>query len=39
MLVHDVPSYEEFYGLIDNEIDDDEFDSDIEDEKIKKMNR
>lgn len=37
MLVHDVPSYEEFYGLIDNEIDDDEFDSDIEDEKIKKM--
>lgn len=37
MLVHDVPSYEEFYGLIDNEIDDEEFDSDIEDEKIKKM--
>ena len=37
MLVHDVPSYEEFYGLIDNEIGDDEFDSDIEDEKIKKM--
>ena len=37
VLVHDVPSYEEFYGLIDNEIGDDEFDSDIEDEKIKKM--
>lgn len=37
MLVHDVPSYEEFYGLIDNEIDDEEFDSDNKDEQIKKM--
>ena len=37
MQVHEIPSYEEFYGLIDNEIDDEEFDSDEKDEKIKKM--
>lgn len=41
MSLHDsvpqVPTYEEFYGLIDNEISDDEFDSDEKDEEIKKM--
>lgn len=37
MRVHEVPSYEEFYGLIDNELDDEEFDSDKDDEKIRKM--
>ena len=37
MQVHEVPSYEEFYGLIDNELTDEEFDSDKEDEKIRKM--
>lgn len=35
--VRELPSYEEFYGLIDNEIDDEEFDSDNKDEQIKKM--
>lgn len=37
MLVHDSPSYEEFFGLIDNEISDEEFDSEHKDEKIKEM--
>ena len=37
MQVSEVPSYEEFFGLVDNEIDDDEFDSDNDDERIKKM--
>lgn len=37
MQVHEVPSYEEFFGIVDNEIDDEEFDSDNKDEKIKKM--
>ena len=37
MQVHEVPSYEEFYGLIDNEITDDEFDSNEKDEKIRKI--
>ena len=37
MQVPDSPSYEEFFGLIDNEIDDEEFESDKDDEKIKKM--
>lgn len=37
MQVHEVPSYEEFFGLIDNEIDDEEFDSDNKDERIKEM--
>lgn len=31
------PNYEEFFGLVDNEISDDEFESDEKDEKIKKM--
>ena len=35
--VHEVPSYEEYYGLIDNEISDEEFEADNKDEKIKKM--
>ena len=37
MQVHEVPSYEEFFGLVNNEIDDDEFASDNQDEKIKQM--
>ena len=37
MQVSESPSYEEFFGLVDNEIDDDEFDSDNDDERIKKM--
>ena len=37
MQVPNVPSHEEFFGLIDNEIDDEEFDSDEQDEKIKRM--
>ncbi len=37
MQVHEVPSYEEFYGLTDNELTDDDFESDNEDEKKKKM--
>ena len=35
--VSDVPSYEEFYGLLDNDIDDEDFDSDEQDEKIRRM--
>lgn len=35
--VHEIPSYEEFFGLIDNEISDDEFESDNKDERIKEM--
>ena len=35
--VPQIPSYEEFYGLIDNELTDAEFDVDIDDEKIKEM--
>lgn len=35
--VHDIPSYEEFYGLINNEISDEEFESENKDEKIKQM--
>lgn len=37
MPVREVPSYEEFYGLIDNEILDEEFDSNEKDEKIKQI--
>ena len=37
MQVREIPSYEEFYGLLDNEINDEEFDSDEEDEKIRQM--
>lgn len=37
MQVHEIPSYEEFYGLIDNEIDDEEFESDEKDEKIRRI--
>ena len=37
MPVHDVPTYEEFYGLVNNEIDDYEFEQDNKDEKIKEM--
>jgi len=37
MQVPDVPSYEEFFGLIDNELDDEEFDPDEKDEKIRKI--
>ena len=35
--VPNVPTHEEFYGLIDNELTDKEFDSDIADEDIKRM--
>lgn len=35
--VPNVPTYEEFYGLIDNELTDKEFDSDIQDEDIRRM--
>lgn len=35
--VAQVPSYEEFFGLVDNEIEDDEWDSDIDDEKKKEL--
>lgn len=37
MQVHEVPSYEEFFGLVDNEITDEEFDPKEEDERIKKI--
>jgi len=35
--VLETPNYEEYYGLIDNEVDDEEFNPDNKDEKIKKM--
>ena len=35
--VHEVVNFEEFYGLIDNELSDEEFDPDNKDEKIKEM--
>ena len=35
--VHEAPNYEEFFGLIDNEITDDEFESDNKDDKINKL--
>lgn len=37
MQVHEVPSFEEFYGLINNEIDDDEFDVENKDEEIQNI--
>ena len=37
MSVHDVPSYEEYFGLIDNVLKDSEFDSNNKDEDIKKL--
>ena len=37
MLVHDVPTFEEFFGLIDNELDDEDFEPDNNDEDIKKL--
>ena len=35
--VPQVPSYEEFYGLTDNIVSDEEFESDNKDEKIKEL--
>lgn len=35
--VPQIPSYEEFYGLTDNVVSDDEFESDNKDEKIKEL--
>lgn len=35
--VHEIPSFEEYYGLIDNELDDEEFEAENKDEKIKEM--
>ena len=35
--VSEIPSYEEYFGLVDNEITDDEFDSDNKDEDIAKL--
>lgn len=35
--VHDSPSYEEFFGLVNNEISDDEFEAKNKDDKIKKL--
>lgn len=35
--VSQVPTYEEFFGLVDNEITDDEWDSDVDDEKKKEL--
>ena len=35
--VPNVPTFEEYFGLIDDELDDYDFDSDVDDEEIKKM--
>ena len=37
MRVHEVPTSEEFFGLVDNEIDDGEFEAQSDDEKKEKM--
>ena len=36
-VVHDVPTYEEFFGLLDNQLDDSDFDTNVKDEDIKKI--
>ena len=35
--VHEVPTYEEFFGILDNELDDEDFDYEDEDENKKKL--
>lgn len=35
--MHDVPTYEEFFGLLDNRLDDSDFDTNVKDEEIKKI--
>lgn len=35
--MHDVPTYEEFFGLLDNKLDDSDFKTNVKDEDIKKI--
>lgn len=37
MKVHEVPGYEEFYGLIDNQLSDEDFNPNVKDDEIKKI--
>ena len=36
-VVHDVPTYEEFYGLVNKQLEDSDFDANVKDEEIKKI--